>query len=497
MNLDGDLSRIRLPKVLLGIGAQKGTGILTVQGEDDIVAVSFVEGAVVTADALNQTVEDGLGRVLESKGWLHASEFELALGEYQGGSTGSLGEYLIERSMIDRGQLLEALREQTLDSMMDLLTWKTGEFKFYSGDEVSYEDGLLPILVDELLVEAIDRLGEKVGLVGSVPSAASAYRQVPPRGQVQVFGRDGDGMTAGIWITEAQADFLARVDGKKAASEIARELGLGKHPLQFTLYYLTQYDLIESSGRRTPALGQAAPPPSGGLQQQQPSPAEALGPPPSEPAEPLYFSESPQGAGSELASPLGDAMLDPDPDPNLGTGELRAEIFRPPDDLEESRSLRRQSRASANALLDWAAIALAAALLMAIGLALSQRPLALLLPFPWQDKSLATAERQVREAQYRRIDRAARTYFLLEARYPEELSDLEAAGALDEHDLEDPAGHLMNYSTDGVSYSIALQRDGREIEGLGTTEGITGDFFVDPQFLSSAASAEAPLVLLD
>ncbi|MEO1087583.1 MAG: DUF4388 domain-containing protein, partial [Acidobacteriota bacterium] len=164
MNLEGDLSRIRLPKVLLGIGAHGATGILTVQGEEDIVAVSFVEGAIVTADALNQTVEEGLGRVLKAKGWLSGGEFQTALDEYQGGSTGSLGEHLIEGGMIDRDQLLEALREQTLASMMQLLGWKTGEFKFYSGDEVSFEEGFLPITVEELLVSAIDRLGERVGL---------------------------------------------------------------------------------------------------------------------------------------------------------------------------------------------------------------------------------------------------------------------------------------------------------------------------------------------
>ncbi|MEO1367920.1 MAG: DUF4388 domain-containing protein, partial [Acidobacteriota bacterium] len=358
MNLDGDLSRIRLPKVLLGIGAHGATGILTVQGEEDIVAVSFVEGSIVTADALNQTVEEGLGRVLKAKGWLSADEFQTALGEYQGGASGSLGEHLIEGGLIDRDQLLEALREQTLASMMQLLGWKTGEFKFYSGDEVSFEEGFLPISVDELLVSAIDRLGERVGLVGSIPSAAGYYRQVPPRSPVQVFGKDGDGMSAGIWVTELQAGFLARTDGRRAASDIARELGMGRYQAQFTLYYLTQYDLIEATGKagqegaRTAALGAPGPGGAGGGQSAPltptPQPAElrpagpgtpAPGPAPSprstpDDVIPFLDDSSPKldrGPRAATAAAGDDLLLSND---SSRGGAVNAEIFMPPDDLD-------------------------------------------------------------------------------------------------------------------------------------------------------------------
>ena len=63
--------------MLLAIGGQDGKGILTVQGDEDIVAVSFLDGEIVTADALNETVEEGLGRVLQSRGLVDAESFRV------------------------------------------------------------------------------------------------------------------------------------------------------------------------------------------------------------------------------------------------------------------------------------------------------------------------------------------------------------------------------------------------------------------------------------
>ena len=48
-SIEGDLRELPLRKVLQSIAAQDGSGILTVQGEDDIVAVSFVSGGIVNA----------------------------------------------------------------------------------------------------------------------------------------------------------------------------------------------------------------------------------------------------------------------------------------------------------------------------------------------------------------------------------------------------------------------------------------------------------------
>jgi len=153
--IEGDLRHASLTRVLQRVAAFGQNGILTLQGDDDIVAVSFLRGAVVSADALNQTIEAGLGKVLVNQGLVRPEELAGVVREYQGGSSGSFAELLVSRGLIGRGELLEALRVQTLLQMLQLLTWRQGEFKFYPGDEVSFEQGFVPIAVEELLVRAI------------------------------------------------------------------------------------------------------------------------------------------------------------------------------------------------------------------------------------------------------------------------------------------------------------------------------------------------------
>ena len=67
-NLEGRIEARRLPEVLLLLARQRGRGILTVQGDQEIIGLSIFEGELVSADALNQSLEEGLGRILTGSG---------------------------------------------------------------------------------------------------------------------------------------------------------------------------------------------------------------------------------------------------------------------------------------------------------------------------------------------------------------------------------------------------------------------------------------------
>ena len=66
--MEGDLRDKQLAAALRSIGRKRRTGILTVQGREEIIAFSFSDGSIVGADALNQSLEHGLGEVLSSQG---------------------------------------------------------------------------------------------------------------------------------------------------------------------------------------------------------------------------------------------------------------------------------------------------------------------------------------------------------------------------------------------------------------------------------------------
>jgi hypothetical protein len=157
MAVEGTLDLFKLPEILQMVSQQKKTGILTVQGQQDIVAISFLNGRIVAADALNQTLEEGLAQILHKEGMISAPDLARAAAEHQAAG-GRLIDLLVERRYIERSQLLEALRLQTSRLLEQLLRWSQGDFKFYSGDEVSYEEGFEPISVEELLVNAAQSL---------------------------------------------------------------------------------------------------------------------------------------------------------------------------------------------------------------------------------------------------------------------------------------------------------------------------------------------------
>ncbi len=450
MSLEGELQDLALNKVLQSLAAQRASGILTVQGEDDIVAVSLLEGAIVAADALNQTVEEGLGEVLQSQDLISQEDFAAAVRDHQGGGSGSLGDLLVSRNLVSREDLLEGLRVQTFRLMLQILTWHQGEFKFYSGDEVSYEKGFVPISVEELLIRSIDELGGKGILAGPVPDLEAAYRPVPQRETPQVLGRDGDGTGGGIWISPEQEAFMMKVHREASAARIARELDLGHYQALFALYNLLHHDLIEHLGE-------------------------------------------PRSSAGSLELPA----LEVEPDE-----PLRAEIFMPPE--PEAVPGSAAADASARGLLGSGIVqqrigpALAVVLAVALALAFILRPGSFLLPFPWQDNQRNNIERQLRQSLYLKIDRAAKTYFLVEVHYPNTLEELAARGLISEDDLSDQAGGKLSYSTDdAVSYRIVPQVDGRRVQSLATTEAITGDFLLDPQFLRPPKSDVPPLYLID
>lgn len=159
MAVEGSLDLFQLPEILQIISQEQKTGILTVQGQNDIIAISFLDGKVVAADALNSTVEDGLGEVLLQQSRLTRQEHEAALAEKR--RSGRRLMDVLAEGALERGEVLEALRTLTLDLLEKLLTWRQGEFKFYSGEEVSYEDGFRPITVEDLLLANLPQAAER------------------------------------------------------------------------------------------------------------------------------------------------------------------------------------------------------------------------------------------------------------------------------------------------------------------------------------------------
>jgi len=176
MAYEGSLAEVSFAEVLQHVGRIQGTGILTLQGREEIIGVTFLDGEVVSVDAVNQAPEDGLGHVLEERALVTRDDFSSLVAENQSGG-GRVIDLLVERGYLGRQQLLDALRQQTLRLCAEACAWNEGRFRFYLGDQVSYEHGIEPLGVDDLLTRlATD--GE--GFEPALPEGA--LKEPPPPG---------------------------------------------------------------------------------------------------------------------------------------------------------------------------------------------------------------------------------------------------------------------------------------------------------------------------
>jgi hypothetical protein len=392
--VEGTLGVFRLPEILQLIAQQGKTGILTVQGPHDMVAISFLRGDIVYADALNQPAEEGLERVLVGDGLVRREDLARAAAEIQTGG-GRLIDVLVERQHLSRPELLEALRLQTFRLLEQLLLWQEGDFKFFSGEEVSYEEGFAPIRVQDLLIRSVEDL--------------------------------------------------------------------------------------EEEGRRP------QPPPSAPPLSPPPPPRPTLVPVPPEPARP------PMSIAPHPVLPV--TAPAPVTSPDAVEPRREAVVLVPEEPADEPAAAAPAARAAAVVRAPgWPAAFLGAALAVALAAGLLLAPQRVLLPLPFQHGERQALLAAQRASLYAKLDRAARTSFVLDGHFPERLETLRGRGLLGAVDLRDPEGRPLAWQGGQESYAV------RPAAAAGAGRGtIRGDFQLDPEFLSARPEGQAaqPLVLLD
>jgi hypothetical protein len=650
MAVEGSLDLFSLPEILQMISQQGKTGILTIQGQQDIVAISFLGGRIVAADSLAHTVEERLGKVLVSEGLLGAPELARANAENLAAG-GRLLDLLVERGYLSRQQLLAALRLQTIRHLEDLLHWQAGDFKFYSGDEVSYEEGFEPISVEDLLLRHLedfsgsaapppaaaagprlrplaspappipmslprpspvtpvaavdsriapaapppppwapaltpaapptaagDRGSEAVGALGAGGSGAGAPGSAQPAGGARTDSGE-------LWmpqlpeLPEAPVSPATRPGTSSAAApslELLGGTGSLAPPSSAALPSPPSSSSSPSSlpsslpppafqppwGAATASLPSPAPaippaaaagaaaaaagwaPTAAAAGEPLPWPAAVMSPPPSPPparprpsgARVVKRAGSPSAAaatGTAAGGPAGAAAVSP-PVAGGSPGVSPIVPLIPPDgaaaaararsaaapagrgaqgapsaalslDGTASPAVSRQFRqmrverperaASMPQRVAAAGLALGAAVSLAV--AAWRAPQSVLLPFPWQQEERAALVRNQRESLFDKIDGAAKTAFLRDGRFPDQLVQLRDAGLLSPADLDDPGGEPLRYSAREDGYTLQATESGRPLPDADTGGSIAGNFLLDPSLLQRGAASGPPIVLLD
>ena len=434
-----------LVDVLLTIGRQHGTGILTVQNEDGTVGITFKAGEIVSADSMNQSEAEGLGQILTEKGLVLQAELAEMKAEHERGGRRII-DLLVDRHLLERDQLLEILRLRFFDLSRQVLTWSSGEFRFYRVEEVAFEKGIRPLSVEELLVRAAEELGPAGPLPGRVPTPQAVYAKVEESETGQVTPQASP-FELDLEEGSEVLDLLHWLNGERSAADVSIESGIPQYKILFDIYALQQ------GGRALAVDHDTAEPLTTG------SPW-------------LADLEGGAGQGSKISNVTAKA-----------TEWWQSRLDRLPDSEERWRT--------------WPHKAFGVGLIVALVAVLLVDPGRFLLPFPWQGGLRQALLDEQTSAAYLKVDRAAKTWFLLEGQFPEEFSELASYGSLIGADMVDPAGRPLGYAAQIASYLVYPLGEGDPAPGSSRTEPITGDFLLDPEFITPPTEPITPLILLE
>ncbi len=273
MALKGTLKDFSLADIFQLIGIQKKTGVLTLKNEKEVVTVSFVEGNVVSADALHRRLEDRIGTVLVKSGRITEGQLQEAL-RIQKSTLKRMGNILVESRFIDPDTLREALQIQISAMIYRLFRWRDGEYDFTQEERVEYDrEHVAPMSAESVLMEGARILDEWPMIEKGIKSFSTVFRHAnveiasAPRART---GAGEDEAARAVTLSEEDRKVYQLVDGKRTVQEIFERCSLSEFDTCRILYELIGRQLLEevrTAGPRAAAttLTPAAVPTTGAL----------------------------------------------------------------------------------------------------------------------------------------------------------------------------------------------------------------------------------------
>lgn len=138
--LSGNLEDLGLDDILQIIGASRRTGILTLSSRGREAVIHCRDGLLLRVSSTG--FQQSLGQLMVQKGIIDAGVVSAALNIQQNeGFRERLGEILHKYYKVDLKLVEESVREQIINVLSTLFSWKVGTYKFQSRIDIDTVDG--------------------------------------------------------------------------------------------------------------------------------------------------------------------------------------------------------------------------------------------------------------------------------------------------------------------------------------------------------------------
>lgn len=235
MALEGPLKEFHIQDVFQLLDLGRKTGVLRVTSElrQTAASVCFEQGGVVAATLGKNPQRFGARLVRMSK--ISARDLDRALALQEKGDSRRLGDILVALGAISRRELERQLKAQIEETILDLLSWTEGHFRFEEGvASEALVESPSRIPTEGLLMESARRLDEWSRMEDKLPHLRVVPRLPPP-----------DAPASGkLDLVPLEWEVLAAVDGERDLHTLADTLGRSEFDIARTIYSLAEAGVV-------------------------------------------------------------------------------------------------------------------------------------------------------------------------------------------------------------------------------------------------------------
>jgi hypothetical protein len=178
MALKGTLKDFGIADILQLIGQQQKTGYLKLANKGEQVQVSFRDGNIVKAEAVQRNKRELIGSMLVAAELLTEAQLELAL-EAQRRTLQRLGDVLVEQRVLSAEKFRQMVQLQTSETLFQLFAWKTGTYEFEQAD-VEQDPTLTSLRAESVLMEGFRQVDEWPVVRKRITSLQMTFQRLKP-----------------------------------------------------------------------------------------------------------------------------------------------------------------------------------------------------------------------------------------------------------------------------------------------------------------------------
>jgi hypothetical protein len=248
MALRGNLRDFSTTQLLNLIHLARKTGCLTVRTPSEAARLYFRDGKLIHAHTASH---DGhLATMLVKAGKLTAEQAQKILTRPEGRNDVQLGMLLIKAGHVSREDIIHSVRHYMLDIVYTLFGWYDGEFEFTPEALPSADRILVPINLEQVILEGSRRLQEHERLQDELPDLDHTALR---------FTNGADARLRTVNLTVEEWRVISFVSPRNTIRVIAQANNMDDFQVRKIVYGLMQAGIVELVRSSGPPAGAGAP----------------------------------------------------------------------------------------------------------------------------------------------------------------------------------------------------------------------------------------------